>query len=98
MIDAFENWIAANSDNFKKKGLQYEVIKSPLDIDKPSVRIDFDSDKYVSRIVVWSTGECNMEALDIKSEQSVIDKYFVIESAEEFDDCFSELFKKLKRK
>lgn len=95
MIDAFENWIAANGDNFKEKGLQYEVTKSPLDIDKPSVRIDFDSDKYVSRIVVWSTGECNIEALDVESERSVIDKYFVIESAEEFDNCFAELFEKI---
>ncbi len=95
VIDAFDEWIVTNSDDFKRRGLQYEVTKSPLDISKPSVRVDFDNDKYLSRITVWATGECKMEAIEAETEQTVLDKYVTIESNSDFEQYFSELLKKI---
>lgn len=96
MIDAFEKWVVAHGNDFKEQGFVYEVTKSPLDISNPSVRVDFDNDKYLSRITVWSTGECKLEAIDIETEDTILDRFFVLESDNDFDDCFSELFVKIK--
>ena len=92
MIDVFEGWIRAKKDWFEKMGLQYEVTKSPLHIDKPSERIDFDNEKFLSRITVWETGECNLEVLDVETGMTILDSDFVLQPNNVLDVCFQEFF------
>ena len=96
MIDTFYDWIITNADSFKEKKLQYEVTESPRDIAKQSLRVDFDNEKYLSRITVWGTGECKLEVIEIETEETILDRYFRVESNDDLDRCFLEIFEKIR--
>jgi hypothetical protein len=83
-----KDWISFNEMGFKNKFISYEVSETPSNIDKTSLRIDFESPSYISRITLWDTGECFVEAINIKSEETEISDYFSIEKADNLNDIF----------
>ena len=95
MLEAFENWLNNNSSIFTSHGYEFELTKSPTDIDNTSVRLELDSDRYIGRITVWESGDCQLEIIDVESENSVMDCHALIEDAGNFSNTFEEFIEKL---
>ncbi|MEN8129172.1 MAG: hypothetical protein ABFS45_03035 [Pseudomonadota bacterium] len=91
IVPAFKEWIRINDQLFKDNGLLYEVSESPEDIDNVSTRIDFESSNFLSRITVWSSGECFLEAININTEETVLSNLLSIGNEKDFDGVFKEL-------
>jgi len=91
IVLAFKEWIRINDRQFRDKGLLYEVSESPKDIDNVSIRIDFDSPDFLSRITVWSSGECFLEAIKTNTEETVLSDHLSIDDEKDFDGVFKEL-------
>ncbi len=53
---------------------------------KKSRYIDLDTEKLVARAIIWETGELELEAIDIKSEERVIQKSVIASEIWRLDD------------
>jgi hypothetical protein len=78
-----------------QQGFTMEISHSPVDIDNPSICLDIVSDEYIGRIVVWSTGECQLEIVNVETEETVMDNYMAVSTPAEFDKVFSLFFQRL---
>lgn len=79
----FENWVKENQTNFVHHGYESQYLGSPTDISNPSARLDLDSDKYIARITVWESGDCQLEIIEVESETSSMDHHMTI--GEDYD-------------
>jgi len=93
VVSAFNEWIRVNDQQIRDSGLLYEVSESPKDIDNVSTRIDFESSDFLSRITVWNSGDCFLEAINIDTEETVLSKHLSIRNEENFDGVFKELLR-----
>jgi len=86
VLKEFEKWLTEKESFLRLQGFTIAVSHSPTDINKQSLCVDIDSDDYIGRIVMWNTGECQME---------VANNYRMISASSEFDKVFSSVFEKL---
>ncbi len=95
MLKEFEKWLTEKESFLRQQGFTI-VSHSPTDINKPSICVDMDSADYMGRIVMWNTGECQIEIVNIETEETLLDNYRVVSISSEFDNVFSPFFEKLK--
>ena len=96
MLKYFSILIQDNTDMLIQKGITIlEIVKSPENINKQSIRIDFETIKYFARMIVWETGECNMEILNKESEITTYWEEIEIESIAELYQAFFKLIDNL---
>lgn len=88
VMQKFRDWVESSNLRFKERGLVYEVSESPTDIDKTSIRVDFESPSFLSRITLWDTGECYLEAIKIETEETAISNYLSVHGEDDFDVLF----------
>jgi len=96
MLSEFEKWLTEKESFLRLQGFTIAVSHSPTDINKPSLCVDMDSDDYMGRIVMWNTGECQIEIVSVETEETLMDNYRVVSTSSEFDNVFSPFFEKLK--
>ncbi|RKZ50414.1 MAG: hypothetical protein DRR16_09780 [Candidatus Parabeggiatoa sp. nov. 3] len=96
MLKEFEKWLTEKESFLRQQGFTIAVSHSPTDINKPSLCVDLDSDDYMGRIVMWNTGECQIEIVSVETEKTLLDNYRVVSTSSEFDNVFSPFFEKLK--
>ncbi len=95
MLKEFEKWLTEKESFLRLQGFTIAVSHSPTDINKQSLCVDIDSDDYIGRIVMWNTGECQMEVANVETEETLLDNYRMISASSEFDKVFSSVFEKL---
>ncbi|MGL6234240.1 MAG: immunity protein TriTu family protein [Segniliparus sp.] len=83
--DYVAQWFAQNEDRFGSLGLtaSISVSEGMGSLPKASVKIDLDSAARLGTITCWSTGETNLDVVEIESEEMVASKYFELEQEEE---------------
>ena len=96
MLLEFEKWLTEKESFLRQQGFTRAVSHSPTNINKPSFCVDMDSDDYMGRIVMWNTGECQIEIVNVETEETLLDNYMVVSASSEFDNMFSRFFAKLK--
>jgi len=96
MLSEFKKWLTEKEPFLHQQGFALTISHSPTDLDKPSLRADMDSDDYMGRIVIWNTGECQIEIVHVETEETLLDNYILISASSEFDKLFSPFFDKLK--
>lgn len=85
LLDHLEAWKDSKRKIFTSEG--YKVaISGVLGDSKPARHIDVDTNKLVARATLWETGELELEALDIRSEENVIQKSTVAAEVWRLDD------------
>jgi len=96
MLKKFEKWLTDKEPGLHQQGFTITLSHSPNDINKPSLRVDLDSEEYLGRIVMWNTGECQIEIVNIETEETILDHYMVISATSKFEKMFSPFFRQLK--
>ena len=85
LFNHLEVWKKSKTKIFNSEG--YEVsITEVLGDTKKARYIELDADKLVARATLWETGELELEALDIQSEERVIQKSVVAPEIWKLDD------------
>ena len=95
MLDTFENWLNQNRSMITSNGYDIELTKSPIDTSNCSARLDLQSDKYLARITIWESGDCQLEIIDIESESTIMDIGKFIDSTENMNRIFEVFLVKL---
>ncbi|WP_414530919.1 hypothetical protein [Nodularia chucula] len=97
MLSHFECWIQEKYQEIENLGYKAEVVKSPSDINEPSICLDLDSDNYIARITLWESGESCLEIVDVLSENMVLNEYLVIDENINFSEAFEKFFNRLRQ-
>ena len=66
VLDEFTGWIEAHRDSMAARGLLLAPGISPRDgRDKQSVWLDMEGPEHLGRLIVWDTGEAELELADV---------------------------------
>jgi len=95
MLKKFEKWLTQKESFLRHQGFTITVSHSPTDINKPSLCVDMESDDYMGRIVMWNTGECQIEIVSVETEETLLDNYRVVSASSELDNVLSPFFETL---
>ena len=68
VLDELAGWIEAHRESMTARGLVLASGASPLDgRDKRSVWLDVESAEHLGRLIVWDSGEAELELADVPS-------------------------------
>ena len=85
LLNHLEVWKESKTKIFTCEGYRANITGEFGD-SKKSRYIDIDTDKLVARATLWESGELELEAIDIKSEENVIQKSVVTPELWQLDD------------
>jgi hypothetical protein len=69
LLAALETWFAEHVDDMAARGVQMSLSHSPADHPKASMSLDMDSENSVGQIVVWDSGEAEIQYGDVATGQ-----------------------------
>lgn len=69
---------------------------SPDNISNPSIRFDAMNDINLGRVVLWSTGDMNIEILNIESMDTIYNSNLIVRDETDLKESIFEFIKKLK--
>ncbi len=92
MIDyliAFVNWFHTHEEELIQDGFSF-TLHGPSGSDKPACFTDIDSSRYMARVIIWETSECELKALDLQSSEhkSDLPEKFYLDWSKKFDSLF----------
>lgn len=76
MLDEAEKWINSRVNIFKKYGCDFDVVTPPSDAPAKSITLDFEITNKMCRIIFWETGFGHVEAINIDTEEVILDESF----------------------
>lgn len=88
LLQYFEVWKESKSDIFDTKNYNASITEVESK-SKKSCYIDVDTSKIIARATIWETGELELEALAIDSEETVILKSALASEIWELDDLLN---------
>ena len=95
MIDEFSDWIESIREEYQQKGIVFfEVHSVEKNVEKRSIRVDFEIHRQLGRITLWETGESDIELLDIESEV-MIDYKVVFVQEKTYKDVYVSYFESI---
>src|SRR2546430_19142 len=83
MLNVFESWFTQNKRSLEDRHFGVTVTRASERTDKPSIRADVDTPKYLGRVTLWSSGEIESEAIDIETEETIFNRYKKVYGPEE---------------
>lgn len=86
-------WSSEMECFFIENQISHIVEKSPCDIPKTSIRIDFESNDLLSRMIVWESGECYLESIEIESEKTILSEHAHLHNKSSFVDAIYKLLR-----
>ncbi len=81
MIEAFENWFLSIASSLRARGHAIEWQQTGQQTNKPSAYAQVETLSQLARVTVWSSGECDLEALDIKTGAQLVNAHHVFTDA-----------------
>jgi hypothetical protein len=94
ILDDLEIWLRSKRTHFEELNYHTEVIRSSTE-GAEVIRFDLDANSKIARITAWESGECQMEIIDVSSEDTTLSKYVDLSKYNDFDEAFNEFMKKL---
>jgi len=93
-LETLENWASVNASNLKERGLTIDFVRGRA-TDKPGAYVDIDTAKTLARIIVWSSGELHLEALEAGSGKQLLVEVHTAGNSEELIDLIEAFVSKL---
>ena len=86
----FDIYLNENLECFANIGINFSY-KYCEPTDNPALVLDFENNRYMARITVWESGECDMEALYTSKEGQALDEHYEFTSVQDFYYKISDL-------
>lgn len=94
-VTYLQSWAKRILPSLKQLGID-AIFSTPTEnTDNNSIHADFDTNEYIGRITLWESGECDMEILDIVSEDTILSKHYVFVHQEDAEQAVSEFINRL---
>ena len=97
MVDALADWVAAHQGEYPKTGVQMTLTMGHSNRPKKAAWLDFETPDTLARLIVWETGEADLEVGDVRTGQ-IAPAHKDLRSAQELDEWIMEVLGKLQRR
>ena len=77
MIEEFERWFLDIAPVLRERGHSIEWQDAGHGIGKPSAYAQLETPVQIARATIWSSGECELEALDVASGAQLVNEHHV---------------------
>jgi hypothetical protein len=91
MLDAFIEWGSQIKIKLAQRGFDVTLTSSDKSSNS-SARLDVDTANAIARITFWSSGNVDLEAINIASEEVIYSKQLMLSSPIQFDAEFHDFF------
>lgn len=91
MLNEFESWFLQRVSSLRLMGLECKLTLPVGGTLNDCVYIDLDSDSHFSRITLWNSGQCEIEIINLESEDDIKREYIELQSSERLIDVVEEL-------
>lgn len=88
-LTAFGSRIQDHAEEWDSLGLDWNVGPIDLNPSKASTRADFDGVEWLAQIFVWETGECDLDTVRKRDDQT-INKHYHLQSVTDLDTVIDE--------
>lgn len=85
-IDWLTFWFEANRDKLEKLGAEFSLFVKNTETNDPAQGFDIETKKYVARVTLWESGECNFDALGARPGGVNIYEHRTIHSEEDLNE------------
>lgn len=82
MIELVQQWYAAHQHELSERGIGNHLTIGPGDRPKRAIWVDVETDKRLARLVVWQTGESELESADLRDERPTVAHLTLASSAD----------------
>ena len=86
----FDRFQVGLESRFKAYGIKY-VLTYCQPSDNPAMRLDFESPLHIGLVTVWESGLCDLEVIDVSTEQTVFYQHYELSSEAEFHQTYPDL-------
>jgi hypothetical protein len=69
VFDIVKKWCSDNEDFLIKRNLQLEIKGPNVEGNINTLKLDSDNDNFISTVIFWETGACDLEVIEISSEE-----------------------------
>jgi len=87
MIDELHRWVDTHKAKFQDGPCALNFHLPEKLTPKPGAYIEIVSETRMARLTVWVTGECEEEALDIKTGNTIFSESHQFQSADQLQEC-----------
>ena len=92
MLDALRSWAEIEHDSIAAHGMHLETSMGG-DSPNPGMRLDFDSTQFIGRITCWESGECELELIDVDTEETIYSENQTLTMTADFADAFRDFLR-----
>lgn len=98
MLTKFTTWVTKEQKKLENWGYEVEITQFPINVDKPEgFKMDLYSQKYIARITLFDSGKCQLEIINIMSEDTILFEYLQLDHNEELDKAFKNFLEQLQK-
>lgn len=95
LLKGFHSWMSKNDHQLRQKGLHCTISNATTGRSKNSIYADIDAKLHMARIIVWDSGEYEIEVANGETTQRILSKYAVVKNTEELFTVLEELCQQL---
>jgi hypothetical protein len=96
MLDLFEERVLQDSKLILGNKFVLEISRSPVDIDNPSITVNFDSESSIGRLTCWDSGEVYQEVIDFINGVTILDRHATVSTIGDFEELLKSFLAILK--
>jgi hypothetical protein len=89
-LTAFEPAIRAHADDWEAAGATWSVKPISPNYGKPVTLVEFETGAWLAGVIVWETGELDLDA-GRKSDGWLVSKHYDLRTDQEFEAVFAEV-------
>lgn len=96
MIEVLEELIKENYfDKVSGTAIIDNISSIPIEISNRSMRFDAMNESNLGRVILWESGDINLEILSIESMDTVYSGNYIITNKDELIDRINKFFRKM---
>lgn len=95
VIENLRQWFEQNAPALRERGFEVSLESGPSKANKASAWIDIDSAAALGQLIVWETGELDLQVGDRDSDDLRLNEHRVVETADQLQDALRDLLSAL---
>lgn len=98
MLGKFNKWIQKEQIKIENWGYKIEISQFPANTDNPEgYKMDLESEDYIARITFFDSGKCQLEIINVTSEETILFEYLQLNQNENLSKAFKNFLNTLQK-
>ena len=98
MLNKFKTWVHKEQKKIESWGYKIEITQFPTNTNKPQgYKMDLDSEDYIARITFFDSGKCQLEIINVSSEETIFFEYLQLNQNDKLNNVFINFLDALKK-